>query len=335
MPRFEALDRGMQPGVTSAGSCRVGFVGTGGVATRHASILSGFPDVLLVAATDADPTRADAFAEAHGLRAVPGVDALLDAGVDAVYVCVPPFAHGLVEDALGGFGVPLFIEKPPAIDVPTAERIACALAERGTLTRVGLHWRLGEPARRAAALLAGRTPRLVHATWWDKVPPVPWWADPARSGGQVVEQAVHVLDLARLLIGEVAEVSARETAGAGVPAATAGLLRFASGALGTVTTSCALTWKASAGLRVVADDVVVDVGEDGVRATNAEGTRHWPADPGAARVAADRAFVDAVRGAHTDARPDSALPDYAEALRSHRLACAVARAATTGRTEHP
>jgi len=34
--------------------CRIGFVGTGGVATRHAQVLSGFEDVTLVAATDVD-----------------------------------------------------------------------------------------------------------------------------------------------------------------------------------------------------------------------------------------------------------------------------------------
>ena len=51
-------------------------------------------------------------------------------------------------------------------------------------------------------------------------------------------------------------------------------------------------------------------------------------------MAADRAFVDAVRAVDgTDAGAD--LPDYAEALRSHRLACAVARAVTSGAGEHP
>src|SRR5215217_7006929 len=72
---------------------RLGFVGTGGVATRHATILSGFDDVALVAATDVDPTRAAAFSEQFGAEAVDDVAALLTHELDAVYVCVPPFAH--------------------------------------------------------------------------------------------------------------------------------------------------------------------------------------------------------------------------------------------------
>ena len=96
----------------SSAECRIGFVGTGGVAARHAHILRGFSDVRLIAGTDVDPTRAKAFAAAHDLVAVPDVEALLAADLDAVYVCVPPFAHGPLEDVLLAAGLPLFIEKP-------------------------------------------------------------------------------------------------------------------------------------------------------------------------------------------------------------------------------
>ena len=76
------------------------------------------------------------------------------------------------------------------------------------LTRVGHHWRCAEPVARARELLAHRTVRLVSGTWWDKVPPVSWWLHQARSGGPVVEQAIHLLDLARVLVGEVEVVQA-------------------------------------------------------------------------------------------------------------------------------
>jgi myo-inositol 2-dehydrogenase/D-chiro-inositol 1-dehydrogenase len=67
-----------------------------------------------------------------------------------------------------------------------------------------------------------------------------------------------------------------------------------------------------------------------------EGSRCWTADPHDARVAADRAFVDAVRGVDgAGPGPVPDLPDYAEALRSHRLACAVARAVASGAGERP
>ena len=54
------------------------------------------------------------------------------------------------------------------------------------------------------------------------------------------------------------------------------------------------------------------------------------ADPAAARVSVDRAFVDAVRGIGNDVRAP-----YGEALRTHRLACALACSAATGQPVKP
>lgn len=316
---------------------RVGVVGTGGVATRHATILSGFADVTLVAATDVDPARAATFAAQFGTEAVDDVAALLARDLDAVYVCVPPFAHRpadtSAEAQLAAAGLPLFVEKPLAPDLETAEAIGKRVD--GVLTRVGHHWRCAEPVARARALLAGRTVRLVSATWWDKVPPVSWWPHRELSGGAVVEQAIHVLDLARVLVGEVTEVTARACGSipdGDVDAATAALLSFADGAVGTLTAASVLGAKHRAGLEIVADGLVVGVGEDWLE------VRDGTADPVRAEfdrwtacVAADRAFVDAVAGRPVD--PVTSPPDYAEALRSHRLATAVACSAASGAPE--
>src|SRR5438874_2006954 len=81
-----------------------------------------------------------------------------------------------------------------------------------------------------------------------------WWRREALSGGQVVEQATHVLDLARVLAGEVAEVvgatAPSSVEGRDVPDATAVVLRFDSGAVGTVSTSCVAPAPTAAGVEV-------------------------------------------------------------------------------------
>jgi len=319
--------------------CRIGFVGTGGVATRHAQVLSSFDDVTLVAATDVDAGRAAAFAGEFGMAVAAGVDGLLGHDLDAVYVCVPPFAHGPAETSaeaqVAEAGVALFVEKPLAADLDTAEAVGSRLDRAGVVTRVGHHWRCAEPVAQARELLAGRAPRLVSAAWWDKVPPVAWWPHRARSGGPVVEQAVHVLDLARVLVGEVEEVHARAVGtvpGGDVDAATAALLAFANGAIGTLSTTSVLGWKHRAGVEVVTDGLVVGVGEDWleVRDGGAEPQR-YTYDRMTACVAADRAFVDTVAGRPVD--PHRSPPDHAEALRTHRLATAVARSAASGAPE--
>jgi myo-inositol 2-dehydrogenase/D-chiro-inositol 1-dehydrogenase len=348
----------------NASVCRIGFVGTGGVAARHAAVLAAFDDVELVAATDVDPRRVAEFARRHGMSAVADVETLLARQVDAVYVCVPPFAHGALEAELAAAGVALFVEKPLAIDGATADQIGQQLAAADVLTRVGHHWRCATPVHRARELLAGREIRLISGSWWDKVPPVGWWTDRDRSGGPLIEQAVHLLDTARVLAGDITQVhawSAGPVPGGSVDAATAAVLRFACGAVGTLSSTCVLDGKHRAGLEIVADGLVVGVGEDwlevhegtdihhgspvdqdptvsqgcavnqGSAVGEGVGGRRIEFDPWPARVAADRAFVDAVRGRATD--PDRSPPNYPEALRSHHVACAMARSATSGRPE--
>jgi predicted dehydrogenase len=313
--------------------CRVGLVGAGGVAQRHARVLTGFEDVELLGVTDVAPEAAAALGGAHGTRTFRDVDELLAAGPDAVYVCVPPFAHGPVEEAVIAAGVPMFVEKPVAVDLETAERVAAMVERRGLLTAVGHHWRYLHVVEQARELLADRPIRMVSGSWLDKVPPVAWWTRRDRSGGPVVEQAAHVLDLIRVLVGEITEVTAYGDGtpppvdGADIDSVTVAAARFASGAVGTLTAACVLGWKHRAGLEILADELALTLTEDGLVVCDADGERRYEADPAGAHAAVDRAFVDAVRGIGDDVR----VP-YAEALGTQRLACAIAESAHTGRS---
>jgi myo-inositol 2-dehydrogenase/D-chiro-inositol 1-dehydrogenase len=313
--------------------CRIGLIGAGNVAQRHARVLSGFADVEIIGVTDVAAPAAQALATTCGAPAVPDAAALLSLEPDAVYVCVPPFAHGHAEEAVLASGAALFVEKPLAVDLTVPTRLAAEVARRGALTAVGHHWRYLDVVRTAAELLADHPVRLVNGVWWDKVPPVTWWTRSDRSGGPVVEQAAHVVDLARALVGPVNAVYAAGTGtpppvpDADVDAATAATLTFARGAVGTLSSACVLGWKHRAGLEIVADGLALFVGEDELLVRDGSGQeRRIPGDPDAARVAVDRAFVDAVRGLGDDIR----VP-YAEALETHRVTCAIAESARTGR----
>jgi myo-inositol 2-dehydrogenase / D-chiro-inositol 1-dehydrogenase len=176
----------------------------------------------------------------------------------------------------------------------------------------------------------------VTGGWLDKVPPVGWWPRLDRSGGPVVEQAAHVLDLARHLAGDVTDVYAYgngtppDVPGADVDGATAAALRFASGAVGTLAATCVLGWKERAGLDVYADGLAVRITETSVAVRDGDTESVADCDPDAARIAVDRAFIDAVRGDRNDVRVS-----YAEAIGTHALALAVAESAATGRPVRP
>lgn len=304
----------------------VGIIGAGNVAARHADVLSGFPDVTIAGVADTDLQRAEALASAHGSPAYGSHADLLNAGgLDAVYVCVPPFAHGNPEyDALS-CNLPIFVEKPLSLDLKTAEMIAAEIERRQLPSAVGHHWRYLDIVDQARELLDGRPVRLALGHWLDKVPPVGWWLNASMSGGQILEQAVHVLDLARLLVGEVSmvhAVPAENTVDGEIDRATSAVMRFADGAAGLLATSCLLRHKHRVGLEVCADGIALELSEtqlmiDGERTVQ---------DGGRAKTLVDRTFIDAVQGKDADVR----VP-YGEALRTHRLAVALARSAAERR----
>src|SRR5918993_979067 len=147
-------------------SVRIGVVGAGGVAARHVRVLSGFDDTEVVAVADTVPEAAERLASTCGARAYPDVDTLLDAEqVDAVYVCVPPFAHGAPERAVLARRLPLFVEKPLSVDPATAEEIGALVREAGVVTGTGYHWRCLDTVQRAQELLAGSPARLAVGSW--------------------------------------------------------------------------------------------------------------------------------------------------------------------------
>ncbi len=308
---------------------RVGLVGAGAVGARHVRTLAGFGDVELVGIHDPRTEAGKVLAGELGVRAVNGLDELLRQGLDAVWLCVPPFAHGELEMAVIRAGLPFFVEKPLAADVRVAEQVADAVAAAGVPTATGYHWRHLDTVERARSALRGRSVRLVDARWWGSTPPPAWWRAEHLSGGQIVEQATHVLDLVRVLAGEVGEVvgAAAPSSGEGrdVPDATAAVLRLDSGAVGSLSTSCVLPALTEAGLDLVADGASVHLTEVSLRVRTGEGdVRTEPSVD--ARRAVDRAFVDVLSGRL--AAP--ALVDVAEALRTHLLAWAVAEATRTG-----
>lgn len=311
---------------------RIAMIGAGGVAQRHVEVLSGLDDVQVVSVTDISQEAASALADTVGAAAHTDLAAGLD-GVDAAYVCVPPFAHGEPENAVLDRGLPLFVEKPVGLDLVTAKGIAARVEETGVVTGAGYHWRCLDTVDRLAELLQGTTPALAQGWWWGGRPPVDWWNRRDRSGGQVVEQLAHVIDLARLLLGDAVQVHAGgvrlpDVAGdSDVDDAGAAFLRFESGAVATFSTTCALTKKHSAGLSVMAPQLHAAIAEEDLVVDRGDGEpQRWEPrrDP---RVVVDEEFVAAVRGER-----DTVRSPYADALASHQLAWAIAESSRTGRT---
>jgi predicted dehydrogenase/glycosyltransferase involved in cell wall biosynthesis len=315
---------------------RIGFIGAGGIANRHFGVLERFDDVQIVAVADTDMARATEAAGRFGARAFDGAQAMVDAlpgQIDALYICVPPFAHGEPERLAIEHGIPFFVEKPVALDLGTAEDVAAAVDRAGLVTAVGYHWRYLDTVDEVRALLSATPARLVSGYWLDSTPPPRWWWRKDGSGGQMLEQTTHLVDLARHLIGDVVRVYGQSSRtdraafpGLDIATTSTATLTFASGAIANFASTCLLGWNHRVGLHLFGERLAIELTDHDVMIDIGQGrpVRGNRVDP---VWEEDRDFVDAVRGAGNRIR----CP-YADAVETLRLAMAIEESARLGRS---
>ena len=306
---------------------KIAMIGSGGIAERHLGTLATLPDVDVVGHVARTRASAERAAARHGGRAHPDVAALLAAEApDAVWITVPPDAHGAIEDVVIGAGVPFLVEKPLAADRATAVAIGDRIARSGLVTAVGYQWRALDALDEVRRAIANHPVRMVLGAWHGALPEPAWWRSDSRGGGQMVEQATHVVDLARHLLGEAEVLHAAtvdpERPDTDVAAAVGATLRFDAGPLGMFTASNVAGSSVDVSLRLVCDGLQITITRDGTTFEDPRERRlsHRRVDPIREQ---NRAFLRAIR------EGDASIPysRYADALLTHHLTFDVVDAA--------
>ena len=192
----------------------VGLIGLGRLGRVYArDLATRIAETRLVAVADLNAEAAAQIAEEFG---VPGVhatfgDLLGDANVDAVVVASPTHTHKEVVVAALGRGKPTFCEKPLALSLDECRQVQTAVDRSGVFFQMGFMRRF-DPGYAAAKLQVdnGRigTPVVFKSTSRDPYPPSLEYANPASSGGILVDMGIHDLDLARWFMGDVATIAA-------------------------------------------------------------------------------------------------------------------------------
>lgn len=197
---------------------RTAILGCGNFAHRHAQNLVALGDDFdLVAFCSRTVEKAVAFSEQYtaGKGAVfAGHHAMFDAvDLDLVVICLPPYAHSDEVDLAAERGVDILIEKPIALTSEHAWRMVEATEQAGIKTQVGFMYRFGEAVERLKALLDGGATGpagLMSGRYFCNALHAPWWRVREKSGGQFVEQVIHLVDLMRYLLGEPESVYSRQ-----------------------------------------------------------------------------------------------------------------------------
>lgn len=339
----------------------IALIGAGAMGRQHREIIARVPDAHLCAIADpGEPGQA--FAEQCGVPAFADHRDLLDkARPDAVIIANPnPLHVATALDCLAA-GVPALIEKPVSVDLAEAGRLVEATRTSRTPLLVGHHRRHNPLIGKARELLGdGLLGQLTNVTaLWQLHKPDDYFAAPWRrqpGNGMLHTNLIHDLDLLRHLCGEVVGVQAMTSDRLrGLPYAdTAALmLRFANGALGTLTAcdvaSAPWSWELTSGENPAypqqqGQPCYLLAGTAGSLALpqlshwRYDGTPHWhhplqhaqdepPA--GAALVRQLQHFIEVARGT---AEP---LVGVEDAARTLALVDAVERAATAGHAVTP
>ena len=181
---------------------RVGFLGTGWIGRHRMQAVVETGAVEAVAVADPSPECAvEAVKIVPEARAVGGLDALLDLGLDGLVIATPSALHAEQSVAALERGVAVFCQKPLGRNAAEARAVVDAARAADRLLAVDLSYRFTEGMRRIREVVRSGELGRVYAA--DLVfhnaygPDKAWFYDPQLSGGGcVMDLGVHLVDLA-------------------------------------------------------------------------------------------------------------------------------------------
>lgn len=231
---------------------RVGFIGAGGIAGKHAQAYRNI-GYRVTAVTDRTEERGRRFADAWGAEFVASPEALAQrSDVDFLDVCTFP-GYRLPAVELGAkTGKHVLVEKPMAVDLEIAAQMVKTAQEAGIQLGVVSQHRFDDSTlflKRAVA--EGRLGRILQAdayVKWHRTDQ--YYARPVKGswsgegGGALISQAIHQVDVLLHLFGAVDEVFGYWQLGATHKIESEDLvsavLHYSSGATGVIQAATAL-----------------------------------------------------------------------------------------------
>jgi predicted dehydrogenase len=295
---------------------RVAVVGAGRMGLTHAENLAHrVHGARLVAVTTSSAERADEVRRRCGAVSIyEKIDHLLEAErLDAVVISSSTSAHVNNVESCAEAGLHVLCEKPLALDLEGCRQTARAAKSAGVKLMLGHVRRFDAGYSEAKRIIESGTigrPLIYRSISGDVNPPPPEFADLCVSGGLILDSMYHDIYLGRWLMDdEVTRVFGE--GGALVDEAVGSVgdvdnavvsIRFAGGAMGTLTASRTTRYGHDLRGEVIGEEGAVQIGRlrrTPVRLLDRSGVHHdavftTPERMGEAFVSMLQAFVDCV-----------------------------------------
>ena len=314
---------------------KITFIGVGGIAGNYRGSLKQL-ERPVAAVCDINAERVAAIAAEENATAYTDHSEMLQKEKpDVVFTCIPPGAHTIQVADAAASGAALFVAKPVAQDLETANHTRDAIATAGVINQVGYMARYSDITAEAKALVGDRKLAMGIGRFLTRMGANhPWWGKYDVSRGQMVEQTTHVFDLIRYFLGDVVSVHA-----SGIKRVSDGIadfeectvcnLQFESGAVGNITSTCVARAHDSFATELVGDDLYLKLTHDlGLRGQiGGEGIDYTGTEAGYFRQVEQ--FINAVEA--NDQR--LVRSSYADAAKSLAVTLAANRSLETGQVE--
>lgn len=222
---------------------KIGLVGAGIMGISHHLAYQQMSGIQIVAVCDLDEEKAKKVASKWQANLYSTMEEMLDKeSLDAVDICLPMNLHRNAVEQAAARGKHVFCEKPIAPSVEDAEAMIDACKQANVTFMVGHVVRFFPEYTKAWEMLqSGRIgkPAVIRTVRSGAFPIwTPWYADYDKSGGPLLDLAIHDFDFLRWCFGPVKRVFSRSLTGKREALDhTLTLLRFESGAMAHVEAS--------------------------------------------------------------------------------------------------
>jgi len=188
------------------------IIGAGGMGSAYAKIINSLSDAKVEYICDVDVERAKRLANEHNAKYTSNIrDAIIDEKVDAIIVTTPPFVRKEIFSLAVEYKKPIYCEKPLSTDYRSAVELYRLIGNKiPVMMGFVLRW------WPVYDFIKEKIPKLgkisfayftVIGSWITLLDRTPWRKKRSLNSG-LMEQAIHEIDIARYLLGEVKQVYA-------------------------------------------------------------------------------------------------------------------------------
>ncbi|MFZ5517792.1 MAG: inositol 2-dehydrogenase [Candidatus Zhuqueibacterota bacterium] len=190
----------------------VGVIGLGRLGSINAAdVAHRIPNANLLAVADIQEDRAKTFAHDHDVPRwySSHQELIADPDVKAVVIVTPTSTHKEIVIEAAHHDKATFCEKPLSISLSETRKIRETIEKTGVFFQMGFQRRFDKgyvAARKKIAEGVIGDPIVLKASSRDPFRPPLEYADPKKSGGLIIDMAIHDFDVSRMFMGEVKSV---------------------------------------------------------------------------------------------------------------------------------